>query len=69
MGALASECSARDALRRASPVLLADVDRFKQYNDTHGISGGRGAREDRRVFRKTTRQVDCVRATAAECCG
>jgi diguanylate cyclase (GGDEF)-like protein len=37
------------------------VDRFKQYNDTHGhLAGDSALVKIAEVFRKTTRQVDCV---------
>ena len=61
MGTLASEVQRSRRLRRAFSVLLADVDRFKQYNDAHGHLAGDGALvKIAEVFRKTTRQVDCV---------
>jgi len=61
MGTLASEVQRSRRLRRAFSVLLADVDRFKQYNDTHGhLAGDAALVKIAEVFRQTTRQVDCV---------
>ena len=42
-------------------MLIADVDRFKQYNDTHGhLAGDTALVKIAEVFRRTTRAVDCV---------
>jgi diguanylate cyclase (GGDEF)-like protein len=61
MGTLASEVQRSRRLRRAFSVLLADVDKFKQYNDTHGhLAGDAALVKIAEVFRRTTRQVDCV---------
>lgn len=61
MGTLASEVQRSRRLRRSFTVLLADVDHFKQYNDTHGhLAGDAALVKVAEVFRKTTRQVDCV---------
>jgi len=61
MGTLASEVQRSRRLRRAFSVLLADVDHFKQYNDTHGhLAGDAALVKIAEVFRRTTRQVDCV---------
>lgn len=61
MGTLASEVQRARRQRRAFTVLLADVDKFKQYNDTHGhLAGDAALVKIAEVFRKTTRAVDCV---------
>ncbi len=61
MGTLASEVQRSRRLRRAFSVVLADVDHFKQYNDTHGhLAGDAALVKIAEVFRKTTRAVDCV---------
>ena len=61
MGTLASEVQRSRRLRRSFTVLLADVDRFKQYNDTHGhLAGDAALVKIAEVFRRTTRAVDCV---------
>src|SRR3989475_1371401 len=61
MGTLASEAQRSRRLRRPFSVLLADVDHFKQYNDTQGhIAGDAALTKIADILRKTTRAVDCV---------
>jgi diguanylate cyclase (GGDEF)-like protein len=61
MGTLASEVQRARRQRRPFTVLLADVDKFKQYNDTHGhLAGDTALVKIAEVFRRTTRAVDCV---------
>jgi len=61
MGTLASEAQRSRRLRRPFSVLLADVDHFKQYNDTQGHPAGDAALvKVAEILRKTTRAVDCV---------
>jgi diguanylate cyclase (GGDEF)-like protein len=61
METLSSEAQRSRRLRRPFSVLLADVDHFKQYNDTHGhVAGDAALTKVADILRKTTRAVDCV---------
>src|SRR2546429_713752 len=61
MGTLANEVQRSRRLRRTFSVLLADVDHFKQYNDTHGhLAGDAVLVKVAEIFRKLTRSVDSV---------
>src|SRR5205823_4116168 len=61
METLSSEAQRSRRLRRPFSVLLADVDHFKQYNDTHGhIARDAALTKIADILRKTTRAVDCV---------
>lgn len=61
MGTLANEVQRSRRLRRTFSILLADVDHFKQYNDTHGhLAGDAALVKVAEILRKTTRGVDSV---------
>jgi len=61
METLSSEAQRSRRLRRPFSVLLADVDHFKQYNDTLGhLAGDAALTKVADILRKTTRAVDCV---------
>src|SRR5207249_1953118 len=61
MDTLSSEAQRSRRLRRPFSVLLADVDHFKPYNDTHGhLAGDAALAKIADILRKTTRAVDCV---------
>jgi len=61
MGTLANEVQRSRRLRRTFSVLLADVDHFKHYNDTHGhLAGDAALVKTAEILRKMTRAVDSV---------
>jgi diguanylate cyclase (GGDEF)-like protein len=61
VGTLANEVQRSRRLQRPFSVLLADVDHFKQYNDTLGhLEGDAALRRIADILRKSTRGVDCV---------
>ncbi len=61
VGTLANEVQRSRRLQRPFSVLLADVDHFKQYNDTHGhLEGDAALQRIADILRKSTRGVDCV---------
>ena len=61
VGTLANEVQRSRRLRRTFSVLLADVDHFKKYNDTHGhLVGDSVLVKIAEIFRKATRGVDSV---------
>jgi len=61
MGTLANEVQRSRRLRRTFSVLFADVDHFKQYNDTHGhLAGDAALVKLSEILRQTTRGVDSV---------
>jgi diguanylate cyclase (GGDEF)-like protein len=61
VGTLANEVQRSRRLQRPFSVLLADVDHFKEYNDTRGhLEGDAALRKIADILRKSTRGVDCV---------
>ncbi len=61
MGTLSNEVQRSRRLRRTFSVLLADVDHFKQYNDTNGhLAGDAALVKISETLRKMTRAVDSV---------
>jgi diguanylate cyclase (GGDEF)-like protein len=61
VGTLANEVQRSRRLRRTFSVLMADVDHFKKYNDTHGhLAGDAALVKLAEILRQTTRGVDCV---------
>jgi len=61
MGTLANEVQRSRRLRRTFAVLLADVDHFKQYNDTRGhLPGDAALVKIAEILRRMTRAVDSV---------
>ncbi len=59
--ALTGEVQRSRRLRRTFSVLLADVDHFKAYNDTHGhLAGDAALVKTAEILRKMTRAVDSV---------
>src|SRR5439155_192570 len=61
MDTLSSEAQRSRRLRRPFSILLADVDHFKPYNDTHGhLAGDAALAKIAEILRQTTRAVDCV---------
>jgi diguanylate cyclase (GGDEF)-like protein len=61
MDTLASEAQRSRRLRRPFSVLLADVDHFKKYNDTHGhLAGDAALVKIGAILGKMTRAVDWV---------
>jgi diguanylate cyclase (GGDEF)-like protein len=61
VGTLANEVQRSRRLRRTFSVLLADVDHFKAYNDTHGhLAGDAALVKTAEILRKMTRAVDSV---------
>ena len=60
-GTLANEVQRSRRLRRTFSVLMADVDKFKPYNDTHGhLAGDAALVKVAEILRKATRGVDSV---------
>ncbi len=61
MGTLANEVQRSRRMRRTFSVLMADVDKFKQYNDTNGhLAGDAALVKVAEILRKATRGVDSV---------
>jgi len=61
METLATEVRRSRRLQHSFAILIADIDHFKQYNDTVGhLAGDEMLRRVAHVLRESTREVDCV---------
>ncbi|HEU5262865.1 MAG TPA: diguanylate cyclase [Gemmatimonadales bacterium] len=61
METLATEVRRSRRLQHSFAILIADIDHFKEYNDTVGhLAGDEMLRRVARILRESTREVDCV---------
>ena len=61
MDALEQELRRTRRLKHGFALLMADVDHFKRYNDTHGhLAGDAALRRVAAILRESTRDVDCA---------
>ncbi|HYK83558.1 MAG TPA: diguanylate cyclase [Gemmatimonadales bacterium] len=61
METLANEVRRSHRLRHTFALLMADVDRFKEYNDAHGhLAGDAALTRVAAILRECTRDVDCA---------
>jgi diguanylate cyclase (GGDEF)-like protein len=61
METLANEVRRSRRLKHSFALLMADVDRFKEYNDAHGhLAGDAALTRAAAIVRESTRDVDCA---------